>query len=131
MYDPSADKKKRYGVVVKQAMLQYGLTIPYFSRDEPITVRVRYVLPRCRQDLVRQGDSTVLTQSAQAFPRNKDVDNMIKVVMDALQGIMYHNDVIITQELGTNMFPENANVRGWTEVELSTTTQAPPLAADI
>ena len=112
MYNPSGDKKRHYATMVRTAMLQHGLTIPYFNSDEPITVNIRFILPRGRQDLIRQDDGTAaLTETAQTFPRSKDVHNLLKFVMDALQSVLYNNDVTITKVAVTKMFAQNADAR--------------------
>jgi Holliday junction resolvase RusA-like endonuclease len=128
-YDPSGDGKRLYASLVRNSFLEYGLSTPYFSPEEPIVLRLLCVLPRRQQDLARAGGRTVLTRFAQVFPRNKDVDNLLKFVMDALQGVVYRNDQTITTVIVTKTFPLIPDARGWTEVELSTSTQAPTLAA--
>jgi Holliday junction resolvase RusA-like endonuclease len=132
MYDPSGNKKRRYATMVSTAMLQYGLTLPYFNSDEPVSVDIRFILPRRRQDVILQDDgSSVLTQTAQTFPRMKDVDNLLKFVMDALQSVLYNNDVTITSVRVTKVFAENANARGCTELQFATSSQTPPLATGV
>ena len=130
-YDPSGNKKTQYANLVRTAMLSYGLNVPYFAPNEPITMEVNFVVPRRKQDVVKQGGSTVLKQSAQAFPTTKDVDNLLKFVMDALQGIVYRNDMTITKVIVTKMFAQNADVRGWTEVQFGTSSEPPTLATRI
>jgi hypothetical protein len=48
--------------------------------------------------------------------------------MDALQGVLYHKDVMITKGIITNLFGKNINAGGWTDVQFSTSSQASPLA---
>jgi Holliday junction resolvase RusA-like endonuclease len=136
MYDPSSRKKRLYAAMVRTAMATHGLTVPatyglaapYFSADEPISFRLLLVLPRRKQDLMVRDGVTVVRPTAQAFPRKKDVDNMLKFVMDALQGVLYWNDVTITSVSVTKTFPEIADAGGWTFVQLSTSNQVLPLA---
>ena len=129
LYDPSSRRKERYATMVRTTMENYGLNTPYFAADEPIMVCVKFILPRRRQDLLSEGGHTVLTADAQAFPRNKDVDNMLKFLMDALQGVLYENDVTITKALVTKLFADEADAPGWTEVRFSSSSQVPPAAA--
>jgi hypothetical protein len=56
---------------------------------------------------------------------------MIKFLMDALQGDLFNNDVIITKVIVTKMFAQNVQARRWTEVQLSTSSDAPPLATGV
>lgn len=131
-YDPSSAVKARYKAMVAASMVQYGLTPPYFNVDEAVTLEVRFVLARRRRDWRLLPDGTVvLTQHAQAFPRGKDVDNLLKLLMDALQGPIYTNDKTVTKVIVSKLFSENANAMGWTEVQLSTTSVAPPLARGV
>jgi Holliday junction resolvase RusA-like endonuclease len=132
IYDPSARAKIHYAAMVRAAMYSYGLTRPYFTEEEPLTLEVVFVLPRRRQDLVRRWGRTSLTSTAQTFPRRKDIDNMLKFLMDALQGELYHDDVTITKVILSKMFAENPGAgRGWTEVQISTSTDVPPLATGV
>ena len=128
MYDPSSRQKIAYANIVRTTMQQYGLNTPYFAADEPITIRVQFVLPRRRQDLQSYGGNTVLSPDAQGFPRNKDIDNMLKFVMDALQGVLYENDVTITKAIVSKLFSVDADAVGWTDVRFSSSSQAPSLA---
>ena len=128
LYDPSSRKKIVYATIVRTPMEDYGLNTPYFAADEPISLFVTFVLPRRRQDLTSDGDTTVLTPDAQVFPRNKDVDNMLKFLMDSLQGIVYKNDVTITNVIVTKLFAEQADAVGWTDVRFSSSSEEPPLA---
>jgi Holliday junction resolvase RusA-like endonuclease len=132
MYDPSARSKIHYASNVRMSLNEFGLTRPYFNEQEPLFLEVLFVLPRRRQDLVRRNGFNVLTATAQAFPRNKDIDNMLKYLMDALQGELYANDVTITKVMVTKMFALNLEVnRGWTEVKISTSSVVPPLATGV
>jgi Holliday junction resolvase RusA-like endonuclease len=131
MYDPSGTKKTRYATMVREAMVNYGLTHNYFSVDDPITLEVVFVLPRRKQDLRRQGGMPILAEGAQTFPRGKDLDNMIKFLMDALQGDLFHNDVTITKVIVSKMFAQTIQERGWTTVQLSTSNEVPPLAPGV
>ena len=56
---------------------------------------------------------------------------MLKFVMDALQGVVYENDVTITTVVCTKNFAEDADAVGWTDVHFSTASHAPPLAAGL
>jgi hypothetical protein len=85
-----------------------------------------------RQDFVRQGGRTLLDPAAQTFPRAKDINNKLKFVIAALQGGgLFNNDVMITKVIITKMFAQNAKAGGWTEVQLSTSPEAPPLATSV
>ena len=112
-------------------MLQYGLTVPYFTSNEPIALEVVFVLPRRRMDLAKRGGRTVVTQTAHTFPRIKDVDNLLKFVMDALQSVLYANDDTITKVVVSKTYSENADALGWTEVCFGTSSEVPSLATGV
>jgi Holliday junction resolvase RusA-like endonuclease len=128
IYDPSSAKKKDYAAQVRTAMVDYGLAHPYFDTEHAITLEVTFVLPRRKKDWIKRAGFFQLTSAALTFPRGKDVDNMLKFVMDALQGVLFANDVTITKVIATKLYPEKADARGWTEVQFSTSSQPPPLA---
>ena len=46
MYDPSSRRKEGYATIVRTTMEEYGLNTPYFATNEPITVNIKFVLPR-------------------------------------------------------------------------------------
>jgi Holliday junction resolvase RusA-like endonuclease len=94
-------------------------------------LEVAFVLPRHKKDWVRQGATTALTTTAQTFPRGKDINNMLKFVMDALQGVLFSNNATLTKVIVIKLFPQKADARGWTEVQFSTSSQASPLATGI
>lgn len=127
MYDPSSRQKTDYAKKVQAAMVEYGLAQPYFNQDAPITLEIRFVLPRRLQDWVRHGGNVaVLTPNAQTYPKHKDVDNMLKFTMDALQGVVFLDDTTITKVIVEKMFPMKADSGGWAEISLSTSSTAPP-----
>jgi Holliday junction resolvase RusA-like endonuclease len=128
MYDPSSRKKRLFAVMVMNHMVSHGLTIPYFTDDEPISFRLLLVLPRLKKDFKVRNGVKVLRASAQAFPRKKDVDNMLKFVMDALHGLFYTDDVTVTTVSVTKTFPEIADAGGWMYVQLGTSNEILPLA---
>jgi hypothetical protein len=56
IYDPSSAAKKRYGLAVKQAMADIGIAnLPYLSGIKPVTLEIKFFLPRCKQDCRIQG----------------------------------------------------------------------------
>jgi Holliday junction resolvase RusA-like endonuclease len=134
IYHPSSSAKKCYGLVVKQAMVDIGLSaFPYLSGVQPVTLEVHFFLPRRKQDIrIVQGTALgsgepvgppvyVLTSKAQAYPVCKDVDNLLKFVMDALEKIVYKDDSCVVSSLATKEFPplDQSNSKGWAEVHIS------------
>jgi Holliday junction resolvase RusA-like endonuclease len=145
IYDPSSSAKRRYGLAVKKAMVDIGLSsFPYLSGVQPVTLEIHFFLPRRtleihfflprrKQDIrIIQGTALdsgqpvgppvyVLTSKAQTYPVCKDVDNLLKFVMDALEKIVYKNDSCVVSSLATKEFPplDQSNSNGWAEVHVS------------
>jgi Holliday junction resolvase RusA-like endonuclease len=126
-WDPSAKPKETYVKIVRTAMKEIGInTFPYFTQEKPIALTVRFVLPRPRSDLRTSNGVSTLIAYPSPLPFKKDIDNMLKFLMDALDGgdapLMYANDVIITDVVMGKAFPEDVLSRGWTEVHFSTSS---------
>jgi Holliday junction resolvase RusA-like endonuclease len=102
MYDPSSAAKKAYFRKVNEALVEMGLTnLPFFtptgtpngsSREERVGLmaEIHFLIPRPPSHF-RPG-TRVLKPSAPVYPRQKDIDNMLKFTLDALQGVVYKND---------------------------------------
>jgi Holliday junction resolvase RusA-like endonuclease len=71
MYDPCSVAKKAYRLAVKNALTDVGVSsFPIFGNDDHLQLIVNF-------GVSNQG---------------KDLDNLLKFVMDALQGVVYRND---------------------------------------
>jgi Holliday junction resolvase RusA-like endonuclease len=128
IYDPTSGAKKRYGLAVKQAMVDIGLVnFPHLSGKEPVTLVAKFFLPRRKKDYKLQGKVFILTDQAQVYPECKDVDNLLKFVMDALGEIVYKNDNCVVTGVSKKRFPPTAqsNSEGWAEVEISVRKPVP------
>jgi Holliday junction resolvase RusA-like endonuclease len=131
IYNPSSAAKKRYGMVVKQVMVDIGsANFPYLSGIQPVTLETKFFLPRCKQDyrvqgtldvVLGTGPNFVLTDRAQLYPQCKDVDNLLKFAMDALEKIVNKDNNSVVSSLSSKHFPPAAqsNSEGWEEVQIS------------
>jgi hypothetical protein len=80
-----------------------NLKTPVFGSDpyhnEGISLFVNFYLTHPKNDFevkkVNGKAVTVFKSEHHKWPNTKDIDNMIKFVMDAMQGIMYVNDACI------------------------------------
>ena len=75
-YDPSAKAKTLWSQALKKALdeIDMGSTLPLFGGDgqnNPIQVHLTFIWPH---------------------PDKKDLDNMVKFVLDAYEGVLYPND---------------------------------------
>lgn len=72
LYDPSSKAKKRWSKALKDALddIDMGSILPLFQ-PKPIKVELSFFWPH---------------------PDQKDLDNMVKFVLDAYEGLLYRND---------------------------------------
>ncbi len=81
IYDPSAKDKRDLRLAVKAAMQEIEITsFPYYNADEPLVLELFFFFE---------------VRPNQVFPKKKDLDNMVKYIMDALTGVIYPNDTAI------------------------------------
>jgi Holliday junction resolvase RusA-like endonuclease len=53
------------------------------------------------------------------YPSSKDIDNMIKFIMDALHGITYANDICVVRLTATKAFVNGIDDSPYTKVQLN------------
>jgi len=81
-YDPSQRAKRAFKEAIRQAMLQFGIsTFPFFSDEKKVKV------------------TAIFGVSNEA----KDVDNMLKFLLDAIQDVVYTNDNMVYKLVGTKI----------------------------
>jgi Holliday junction resolvase RusA-like endonuclease len=77
VYDPCSASKRGYKLAVRKAMSDIGVThFPLFL-EERVKIKVTFFVTNA----------------------GKDIDNLLKFVMDALQGVIYPNDRMVFQAL--------------------------------
>ena len=106
VYDPSAGIKLEYKQKVREALLDFGVySLPFFTPNGPPTrettdglnAKMKFFLSRPPSHFLSTGG---LREDAPHYPRGKDIDNLEKFAMDALQGIIYLNDASIKHNKG-------------------------------
>ena len=109
IYDPSRGDKIRYRAALVAAFNELGLSdnLPYFAEGAPLQLVVKFVCPRP-------------LHVVQAFPRRKDLDNLVKFVMDAFHDVFYGNDTVVVKITAEKAFPPVGSAGAWTEVHIST-----------
>jgi Holliday junction resolvase RusA-like endonuclease len=105
LYDPSSADKIRYTAVVKAALAELGVSgnLPYFATGGPLVLQVKFNCPRP-------------VHAIQAFPCRKDLDNMVKFLMDACHVVLYQNDTVVVELVAKKVFPlalVPSKLRGW------------------
>lgn len=66
--------------------------------DAPVNLKVAVVVPRPKTHLLASGDLSAVGRRAPVFPKG-DVDNYLKLVMDALNGRLWADDVQIVDSV--------------------------------
>ena len=118
LFDPSSSSKLLYRDAVREQMKAVGLPAEnYFKDTTAIRMKVKFVLPRRRKDVILRPSPPHLAATALSFPRGKDVDNLLKFVMDALEQTLYANDTNIVRVGVEKCYATDLMDKvGWTEL---------------
>ena len=102
VYTPSNGNKLRLRYVVEQAIRvlesergKSGQTLFHINRNMPVTVSMQFhfARPSCHFAMAKPPATRQLRLSAPAKPTKvPDVDNLMKLVLDALEGVCYAKD---------------------------------------
>ena len=88
-YDPSKNIKQQWTKALSDALHQKNIVTPVFGSnpltDEAISLEIFFIY------LVQKWNKKK-SSVVHLWPNTKDLDNMLKFVMDVLQGIIYIND---------------------------------------
>ena len=118
MYDPHSAAKRNLASAVRAEMLALNIA-PHDGSQVPISLIVDFVLPRPRGDYVVSPDGVArLNATHNLYPRVKDVDNMLKFLMDALANVAYNNDGAIASINARKRFDGDLLCQGYTKVHL-------------
>ena len=126
MYDPSGCAKTDWRIEATNFFVGHGVAGTVFPTDSVeaslgICLTLNFYVTRCQADYHVVGGVRVLRADAQRFPHGRDLDNLIKFLMDAMQPIIFENDNCITALHSKKLFvPENRREDGpYTEIQLS------------
>ena len=113
LQDPSKARKKAFGDRVKESVLIRVLhtapaaasaalllstdrnkeIFPVFPPQQPVAIRLLFAFKRPKSHFVRSDPSrSLLEKSVFAWPKRPDIDNLVKFVLDSLNGTLYHDD---------------------------------------
>jgi Holliday junction resolvase RusA-like endonuclease len=81
VYDPTQDEKVAFQTTVRDAIAEVGATFPLFENDVKLKVTVTFHVMDMR----------------------KDIDNLLKFLLDALAKVMYNNDNMICSVVATKI----------------------------
>jgi Holliday junction resolvase RusA-like endonuclease len=107
IYDPSAKEKVAFRSAVRAAMEEIAIaTFPYFQAKQPLVLVV--------------GFASIRPHVFQAFPHSKDLDNLVKFVMDACHDVLYENDNVVVRLVAEKNFVPVGAAGASTKVEFRT-----------
>ena len=121
MYNPAAKKQNDFGTNAKKILGLGDKDVPIFKKGTCLSVSLVFKLQRPKSHYVSNNpEKKQLKKNApkQYHVARKDLDNMIKFVLDSLNGILYEDDAQICIINGTKIYAnEDYNV-GSTHVKL-------------
>jgi Holliday junction resolvase RusA-like endonuclease len=122
-YDPSAQEKRAYKAAVLAELMSTGIThFPIFDGDAMsnlgISITMSFFLPRYQADYRRCNGSHVLRDVHHHYPTSKDVDNMVKFVMDAFHDVLYANDNCVVSITAAKFFLGGEDTEPYTSITL-------------
>lgn len=130
VHDPSSLKKKIWKKSLSNALVDNGVTaFPFFTDEDTdnmqsdgLTIDVVFYVRRRRLDYRSKMGTLFLKDDVQKYPGRKDVDNMLKFVMDASHDVLYDDDKCIVEIRAFKKFvPEQEKGRvGYTTVFITT-----------
>lgn len=123
MYDPTAAQKTIFKNNLREAL--QGYTFPYFTEAEimasaGVKLIITFFVKHRYDDYHVANGNRVLRADYCRIPSNKDVDNMLKFVMDALAGVIYHNDFVVVEAVAKKSFvaPDSEYADGYTNISV-------------
>jgi Holliday junction resolvase RusA-like endonuclease len=123
--DPCKEAKKHFRESVRKIVSQSGESIDHvvFAPDTPLTVDIKFFLQPPKSLFVNnQRDQGRLKPGATTkWPSKPDLDNLDKFVLDALQGLIFHNDSQIVSQTICKSYDWIPTFSGRTEVHVCVT----------
>jgi Endodeoxyribonuclease RusA len=123
-YDPSAGSKVAWRSLLRRELLQIGENqFPIFpdggDNAKGLMVTMKFHMSRRRADYRTVKGEPVLKVEHQQFPESKDVDNMVKYLMDAMDSVLFSDDKIIVRVIAEKCFvPDNINIGPYTTISV-------------
>lgn len=120
VYDSSSLKKKIWKKSLLNALVDNGVTgFPFFTEEDTdnmksdgLIIDVVFYVRRRRLDYRSKMGVLYLKDDVQKFPGRKDVDNLLKFVMDASHEVLYDDDKCVAEIRASKKFvPEEEKGR--------------------
>jgi Holliday junction resolvase RusA-like endonuclease len=121
MYNPSAPRQESFRNIVKELVYQEAgaSLVPLFAEGVPLVMKIILRIKRPNNHFVasRRGPDRMREKAPdQTAPTRSDVDNLGKLVLDALNGLLYHDDRQIISLHLTKLLDNDGLCEGSTEV---------------
>ena len=112
-YDPSNKDKKIWKNNFQSSLLLAGVKqVPIFGsnplQDKGIILEIDFFIPRPAVDYCIKKGTKKLKLTTHLYPSLKDIDNMIKFYMDAMQDVAYANDNVIEKLICCKHFSDES-----------------------
>lgn len=120
-YDPSSKTKQEFARMASDKTKACGqTTFPYFADTMAILLNAKFVLPRPKEDFIRNKTPLKLSANAASCPRGKDINNLQNFMMDALSGILYRNETKMLKGEVEKCYATNiSEAVDWMELEFT------------
>ena len=94
---------------------------PMFHSDKPLSVDIKFFMKRPNSDFRGEGRMAEMLKTTAAFakPIHPDIDNLAKLVLDALNGLFYADDRQVVKLLLHKFADSEGGCNGRTVVECS------------
>jgi hypothetical protein len=126
LYDPSAREKILFRFGLQRELVSCGHTaFPFFlNATNEITSKGLYLdvafhVKRNEADYCMKRGKKVLKGVHQLYPRRKDVDNMLKFIMDAMHGVVYTDDKCVVRVSAMKLFLNEDEKDEYTTLRIS------------
>ena len=98
-YDPSSQLKKKWKNQFKEYLSENMVVTPVFGSDplvdKGIILLIEFFIKPPAVDYEKKKGIKMRKDTFHLYPSTKDLDNMIKFCMDAMQDVAYMNDNVI------------------------------------
>ena len=133
VYDPCAGSKVEWRGHLHRALVDCGVSVfPFFSfentdamQSSGLQIEVVFHIMRRRADYKMFRGELVLLNNHQKYPGTKDVDNMVKYIMDVFHNVLYRNDNCVVKIIASKKFVKEDEKKGgaYTTISVSTLTE--------
>ena len=105
LWNPSKPLSDSFQKCFKEALQSAGATALFQKTGLPVKLSIKFYFPRPRSHYVYSGSELVLAQNAPFFvTKTPDLDNLLKLVLDAIQDICYQNDCNVVHIDGAKLW---------------------------